>query len=304
MVKWLLGDAAAPRKTLYGPWFGSLAMKLTPYLVLVFCIAGALATPALAADLKPDTLSAFNHYVSLTEARIEKQVSDPKVFLYVNTLPQPQRGQAFATLKQGGIYMTAMTTLAASGEKIVVPDGLVHHWLGAVFIPGSVMADVLTVVQDYDHKQDVYPDVVKSRLISRDGNHFIVSMRFREHDVIAITMDTEHDVTYTEMDPDRWCIRSYSTHISQVQDAGTASEHGLPDGQGDGFLWRVDTFWRFLQQDGGVYVEVEAVSLSRDIPSALSWLIKPFITSVPRDSLHNTLECTRSAVLKRLRARS
>ena len=274
-------------------------MKHARNSLLIFCVACVLATPALAADLKPETLNAFNHYVSLTEARIQKQVSDPKVFLYVNSLPEPQRGQTLASLKQGGLYMTAMTTLTAAGDKITIPDGLVHHWLGAVFIPGAPMSEVLTVVQDYDHKQDVYPDVVKSRLISRDGNHFMVSMRFREHDVITITLDTEHDVTYSEVDPARWCIRSYSTRISQVQDAGKPSEQDLPDGQGDGFLWRVDTFWRLLQQDGGVYVEVEAVSLSRDIPSALSWLIKPFITSVPRDSLRNTLECTRAAVLKR-----
>jgi hypothetical protein len=278
--------------------------KHTRNSLFVFCVACTLVAPVLAVNLKPETLNAFNHYVSLTEARIKTQVSDPKVFLYVNSLPALQRNQALATLKQGGIYMAAMTTLAATGGEIAISDGMVHHWLGAVFIPGASMADVLTVVQDYDHKPDVYPDVVKSRLISRDGNHFIVSMRFREHDVLTITMDTDHDVTYTEVDPGRWCIRSYSTRISQVQDAGTPSEHNLRDGQDDGYLWRVDTFWRLLQQGGGVYVEVEAVSLSRDIPSGLNWLIKPFITSVPRNSLHNTLECTRSAVLKRLRAGS
>lgn len=271
---------------------------------MVLFLACALATPAQAADLKPETINAFNHYVALTEARIERQVSHPNVFLYVNTLPQPRRDQTLATLKQGGIYMTGMTTLSASGETITIPGGLVHHWLGAVFIPGASMANVIAVVQDYDHKKDVYPDVVSSRLISHDGNHFIVSMRFREHDVITITLDTEHDVTYTERDPARWRIRSYSTRISQVENAGKPSEHDLPDGQGDGFLWRVNTSWRFLQQDGGVYVEVEAISLSRDIPSALNWLIKPFITSAPRDSLHNTLDSTRSAVLKRLRAGS
>lgn len=279
-------------------------MKLAGISLLAFCVACIVAPSVLAADLKPETLNAFNHYVSLTEARTQKQVSDPKLFLYVNTLPEPQRNSTAASLKQGDLYMTAMTTLTATGDTITIPDGLVHHWLGAVFIPGALMAQVLTVVQDYNHKPDVYPDVVKSHLISRDGNHFIVSMRFREHDVITITMDTEHDVTYTEVDPDRWLLRSYSTRISQVQDAGKPGEHALPDGQGDGFVWRVDTFWRFLQQDGGVYVEVEAVSLSRDIPSAVSWLVKPFITSVPRDSLRNTLECTRSAVLKRMHAKS
>jgi len=279
-------------------------MKPGPSCLIVFCLTLASAASALTAELRHETLSAFNQYVSLTEARIQRQVSDPKVFLYVNSLPEPQRGQTLRVLKQGGIYMTAMTTLSATGEQITIPDGLVHHWLGALFIPGASVTRVLAVVQDYDHKPDVYPDVVKSRLISRDGNHFTVSMRFREHDVVTITLDTEHDVVYTEVDPVRWYIRSYSTRISQVQNAGTPSERDLPDGQGDGYLWRIDTFWRLLQQDDGVYLEVEAVSLSRDIPNGLNWLIRPFITSVPRDSLHSSLESTRSAVLKRMHARS
>ncbi len=276
-------------------------MKHVRDSLLVSCLAFVLATPALAADLKPETLNAFNHYVSLTEARIQKQVSDPKVFLYVNGLPEPQHDQALATLNQGGIYMTAMTTLSVSDKRITIPDGLVHHWLGAVFIPGVSIADVLTVVQDYNHKRDVYPEVVSSHLISREGEHFRAAIRFREHHVITITLDTEHDVAYTRVDSAHWYSRSFSTRVSEVQEAGKPDEHDLPDGQGGGYVWRIDSFWRFLQQDGGVYVEIEAISLSRGVPTGLNWLIKPFITSVPRESLHDTLDCTRAAVLKRMR---
>ena len=274
---------------------------ISPLTLFLACI---LAAPALSAELEPGTLDAFNQYVSATEARIEKQVSDPHVFIYVRTLPQHRREEALAILKEGGIYMTAVTTLTPSGNEIPVPDGLVHHWLGVVFIPGASVADVLTTVQDYDHKQDVYPEVVRSHLISRDGEHFKAAIRFREHHVITITLDTEHDVTYTEMDPAHWYSRSYSTRVSQVEDAGKPSERDLPDGHGDGVVWRIDSFWQFLQQDGGVYVEVEAISLSRSIPTGLNWLIKPFITSVPRESLHDTLDYTRSAVLKRMQRRS
>jgi hypothetical protein len=301
MVKWILG---MPRRAFRDSSTRSAIMKQASTSLAVALAACALVMPVPAGDLEPETLNAFNHYVSLTEARIEKQISDPNVFLYVNTLPQTRRHQAVAILKQGGVYMTAMNTLTTSGDKITVPDGLVHHWLGAVFIPGASAADVVGVVQDYDHKHDIYPEVVSSHLISREGEHFRAAMRFREHHVITITLDTEHDVTYTEVDPAHWYSRSYSTRVSQVQDAGKPGEHDLPDGQGDGYVWRIDTFWQFLQQDGGVYLEVEAISLSRAVPTGLNWLIKPFITSVPRESLHDTLECTRSAVLKRLQARS
>jgi hypothetical protein len=122
-------------------------------------------------------------------------------------------------------------------------------------------------------------------------------MRFREHHVITVTLDTEHDIVYTELDPSHWYSRSHSTRVSQVEGAGKPSEHDLPDGDGGGFMWRIDSYWRFVQQDGGTYLEVEAVSLSRAIPTGVGWIIKPYITSVPRKSLEDTLSYTRSGVL-------
>jgi hypothetical protein len=64
----------------------------------------------------------------------------------------------------------------------------------------------------------------------------------------------------------------------------------------------MNTYWRFEQKDGGTYVECQSVSLTRDIPAGLGWLIGPYVTSVPRESLTFTLATTRSAVLKRVAA--
>lgn len=250
-------------------------------------------------DLRPETLSAFNRYVTLTEGRIDKQVSDPSVFLYINTLPPPERERVFDSLRQGKVYITPLTTSDASGGKITVPGGLIHHWLGAVFIPGVSLAGTLRVVQDYDRKQEDYPEVVRSRLISRDGNHFRAFMRLHQHHVITVTLDAEFDVHYVELDPRHWFAISHSTRIRQVENAGQAGERDLPEGQDGGFLWRLDTYWRYLEQDGGVYVELEAVSLTRDVPSGIGWIVKPFITTIPRESLQSTLESTRKAVLKK-----
>lgn len=263
-----------------------------------------IAAPDLArsGDLKPETLAGFDRYVGLTEQRVAKQVTDPKVFLYVNTLDAAGRSRAFESLRQGEVYMAPLDTRDPSGADIVIPDGMIHHWLGTVFIPEASVAQVLSVVQDYDHKHDIYPEVTKSHLISRDGEHFKAMMRFREHHVITVTLDTEHDIVYTELDPTHWYSRSYSTRVSQVEKAGKPGEHDLPDGDGAGFVWRIDSYWRFAQQDGGTYLEVEAISLSRAIPSGVGWMVKPFITSVPRESLEDTLRCTRSAVQARFKS--
>jgi hypothetical protein len=85
-----------------------------------------------------------------------------------------------------------------------------------------------------------------------------------------------------------------------VDDAGEPAERLEPAGHDRGFLWRMNTYWRFEQRDGGTYVECQSISLTRDIPTGLGWLIGPYVTSVPRESLTFTLAATRSAVLQRI----
>ena len=63
-------------------------------------------------------------------------------------------------------------------------------------------------------------------------------------------------------------------------------------GQGHGFLWRLNAYWILEQRTEGVYLECRAISMSRDVPAALRWVVKPMLTSVPRESLQETLEAT------------
>ena len=268
-------------------------------VVLLACAAFLPGAPLGAADLQPETAAAYSRYRALTEARIEKQVADPKAFLYLNTLPPAERERAFAALKRGEIYMTSLATPDPSGATLAIPHGLIHHWLGAVFIPGATMAGTLKVMEDYDHKRDNYPEVSRSRMISRDGGHIQAFMRLHQHHVITVTLDAQFDINYIERDPEHWYVMSHSVRVQQVQNAGKPDERDLPAGQGDGFLWQLDSYWRYVEQDGGIYVELEAVSLTRDVPSGLGWMIKPFITSIPKQSLESTLESTRKAVLKK-----
>ena len=157
------------------------------------------------------------------------------------------------------------------------------------------------MVQDYDHHQDIYkPEVVQSRLIHREANDFQIYYRLRYKKVITITLNTNHDVQYFPMDATHCQSRSVATRIAEVADADQPGEHEKPVGHDGGFLWRMNSNWRFEEKDGGVYVEVESISLTRDIPLGLGWLIKPFVTSIPRESLLMTLGSTRSAVEARI----
>jgi hypothetical protein len=49
------------------------------------------------------------------------------------------------------------------------------------------------------------------------------------------------------------------------------------------------------ERNGGVYVQSEVASLTRDIPTGLGWLVGSFVTSIPKETLLFTLASTRRA---------
>jgi len=248
-------------------------------------------------ELKPETVQAFDRYVQLTEARIHGEVSAPEKFLHLDELPPERRTRALADLQRGEVVMERLHTKDRSGQTIEAPGGLIHHWLGVVFVPGATLQQTLTLMEDYNHHQDIYkPEVVRSRLVSRQDNIFKIYYRLRKKKVITVTLDTNHDVHYFPVDSKHWHSRSYSTRIAEVVDAGTPNEREKPVGHDGGFLWRINSYWKFEEKDGGVYIECESISLTRDIPTGLGWLIKPFVTGIPEASLQMTMGSTRAAL--------
>jgi hypothetical protein len=141
--------------------------------------------------------------------------------------------------------------------------------------------------------------VLDSKTLSHNGNDFRIYLRLMKKKVITVVLDTEHEVHYRQVDATRWASRSYSTRIAEVSNPGRRDERELAPDTGHGFLWRLDSYWRFEERDGGVYIECEAVSLTRDVPTGLGWLIEPIIRKLPRESLENTLRSTRNAIAGR-----
>lgn len=257
----------------------------------------AVAKPA-APELMPSTVAAFNDYVQLTEARNNEELQRGVGLLWVDGLAGTERAQAYEELRRGEVKMRKLETLQ-DGAAIHCPGGMIHHWVGLAFIPGAKLQVVLAVLEDYDQHAVYYaPDVERSKIESRDGDHFRVFLRFRRHKVVTVVLDTEHDVRYY-LDSETWVhSRSSAVRIAQVENAGKSDEREKTPGDDDGFLWRMETWWRMIEGDGGVYVQSEVVSLTRDIPAGLAWLIGPFVTSIPKESLAFTLEATRKAVTK------
>jgi hypothetical protein len=260
----------------------------------------AFADPA-PSQLKPSTAEAFNRYVRLTDEHSDSELKRGSGLLWIDGLPEAERARAYEDLKHGAVKMRKLETLDNSGA-IETPGGLIHHWVGLAFIPGAKLQDVLDVLQDYNQHALYYtPDVERSKLESRDRDHFRVFLRFRRHKVVTVVLNTEHDVHYFRDSPTRAHSRSSAVRIAQVENAGKSDEREKAPGDDDGFLWRMETWWRTVESDGGVYVQSEVVSLTRNIPAGLGWLIGPFVTSIPKETLAFTMEATRRAVLAKRR---
>ena len=252
------------------------------------------ATPALPAELQARTVAAFDRYVQATEQRLK---NDPQ-FLWVDTLPASQQRAVVETLRRGELVIEPLTT-RQNGKEIDIPDGMVHHWIGVVFVPGATVDRAVSLLQDYDHHAQIYaPAVAASKLLSREGNDFRVNLRFMMKKVITVVVNTENDARFTRDAPNRASSRIYSTRIAEVDAPGTPSEREKPVGNDGGYLWRLYSYWRVLERDGGTYVQCESISLTRDIPLGFAWLVRPFVTSIPRESLEFTLTTTRNALRK------
>jgi len=276
---------------------------LTSSFLLLFPLAisftASQSSPANApvpVGLRSETVAAFDRYVRLTEERNEAELKRGSALLWIDSLAPAQRTEGYAALKRGEVQIQQLSTLE-NGKPMVCPGGMIHHWVGLVFIPGAKLEDVLAVLEDYDHQSTYYsPDVERSKIESRDGDHFRVFLRFRRHKVITVVLNTEHDVHYFHDAPGRAHSRSTAVRIAEVENPGKSDEREKQPGDDGGFLWRMETWWRMEERDGGVYVQSEAASLTRDIPTGLGWLVGPFVMSIPKETLVFTLDATRKAV--------
>ena len=243
-------------------------------------------TPTTA--LKQPTLKSFDAYIRDAEAVMGQTLHAGAPFLWSDT--NSERAQQ---VREGQI----VAQFVPGRGPVEVPSGLIHDWIGAAFIPDTTIGQTLALVQNYDEHKNIYqPEVIASKLISHHGNDFQIYLRLLKKKIVTVVLDTDHEVHYRCLDSTRWTCRSYTTRIAEVENAGTPKENILPPDTGHGFLWRLYSYWRFQQREGGVCVECRAISLTRDVPWGLGWMIEPIIQKLPKESLIHTLESTRQAL--------
>jgi hypothetical protein len=245
-------------------------------------------------QLNTETLQAFAAYVREAEAGMQPTLQASGAFLWSD-----QDAKRNEDVRAGKV----VTQVWRGRGPTKAPHGLIHDWIGAVFVAGATLEELLDLIQNYDNHKNIYkPEVMESKLISRSGNDFRIFLRLLKKKIITVVMDTEHEVHFRSFGKARWECRSYTTRVSEVDEAGTPKEKVQAPDTGYGFLWRLYSYWRFQERDGGVYIECRAISLTREIPFGLGWAIEPVVQELPRESLTNTLEATRKALQGRAKA--
>jgi hypothetical protein len=239
----------------------------------------------LMAEPTAAAVAAFNAYSRTVEARLAQQHRSAKEFLAAEGFDTETR------LRQGELVVERVTP-STDGD---LSGALLHHWRGTAFAPGAKAADFERLMRDFNaYPQHFAPQVVQARALSQDQ----VWMRVRQRHVITVVMDTTYDVSFGRLDVQHGYSISKSTRIEEIDSPGSRDEHALSAREEHGFLWRLNTYWSYEERDGGLYLQIEAVSLTRAIPRGLGWAIGPYVESVPRESLEFTLRSACNAIRK------
>jgi hypothetical protein len=248
-----------------------------------------LAPPCSKGDAPPIAVSAFNDYAAGVELRLGRQHRSHEGFLAAEIrTPEDE-----ARLRRGEFIVEELTPVGGTE----LPGALLHHWRGTAFVSGATAADFERLIRNFNaYPQHFSPEVVQAKAVPLTDGHLQAWMRVRQRQVITVVMDSTYDVSFGQLDLRHGYSISRSTRIEEIDSPGTGKERALTSDEEHGFLWRLNTYWSYEERDGGLYMQIESVSLTRSIPTGLGWAVRPLVQSVPRESLEFTLSSARRAL--------
>ena len=258
-------------------------------------LLSALTSPRIQAEAPTAANLAFDTYSRAVEGRLDRQHSDPATFLTTGALPYLQTGKILLEdlAEPGTAHAPDETNLGAA----------IHHWRGTAFVPGATATAFELLLRNLDaYPQNFAPQVLHAAVLTTHGDHLQTLIRVREHHGLTVVMDTAYNTDFGRLDATHGFCTSHSTRIAEIASPNSPAEHPLSPADEHGFLYRLDTYWSWEQRDGGLFLQIETVSLSRAIPTGLGWLLRPYVQSIPRDSLGFTLTAARKALLTRSQA--
>ena len=250
-------------------------------LLSAFCaVLGDLPAPAAP---PPATLKAFDQYAAVVEDRIR---SDSGTANFLRVLSDESKR---ARARKGEVLVESAQHLGLKPD-IAIPNGQVQHWAGAAFLQNATIDSVLPRLRNYNNRSKyMAPEIVASRLKDQQGDVFQVYLRLAEKSILSGVFDLDLQVVYQAPGPGRLAIESRSKSVVEL---GGSSAPAGSAGKDQGLLWALNHYWRILQMDGGLYVECEALVLSRRTPVLLDWIAPPLIAREARGSLTKTIRAT------------
>jgi len=266
-------------------WLRSLTSRQTATFFVVIALARGLNQ--IKADAPVTAAVAFDTYVATLEARLLRQHGGTTNFFV------PTGVDSEAKLRQGELVVEQLSPV----DGLPLPGATLYHWRGTAFAHGAQPADFERLMRNFaGYPKCFAPEVSQARVTGGQNDRLQVVMRAKQRHGITVVMDTSYDVTFGRFDPLHGFSISRSTQISEIDGAGTAHEHALSSSQAHGFLWRQNTYWSYEERDGGLYMQIESVSLTRAVPTGLGWAVGPFVQRVPKESLEFTLRAITSAI--------
>jgi hypothetical protein len=249
---------------------------------------GVALSVAQAGGLKPEAAKAWEDYLESANGGIQERANAPAGFLQIDATPA-----VAAKVHRGQIVVSP----AAAHIPKKVPSGLIHDWIGTAFLANTTIKDVVAIVRGYPKYTEVYaPHVLESRVISTGETVDLFSVVLMNRSVLSKTaLDCDYQTTFVRVDGRRMYSMTQAKRIQEIADYGTAKQHTLPEGEGTGLIWRLFSVSRFEEREDGLYIETEAMALSRDIPSALRLVVEPIVRRVSREALETALRQTANA---------
>lgn len=272
------------------------ADRLVFRAAVVVCVA-AVAGNAYASDeatLQAKTTQEFNKYVAAVEARSINGIKSDAPFLDIERKPPAERARIMAMLSRGEVFVERGDAPREGGVELSVGGGSINHWRGTVLVPHVTLDALLKVLQEPQTDKHKQEDVLSSRVVNRDGDTQKVYLRLKRTKFVTVIYDTEYDVQYKRVGTDRAYSNSVSTKVVEIENAGTPKERALPEGNDHGYMWRLNSYWRYKQVGDGVVVQIESLTLSRDLPAIIGPLIRPIVTGIAKETMARSLASVRA----------
>jgi hypothetical protein len=266
-----------------------------PAALGILCF-GLLAAFAVAAELKQDTIRAFDQYVKVTEEERAAKLRKSGAFLWIDSQEDPLRRQLHERLARGEVVTKRLET-RDDNRPIRIPHGLVHHWVATIFIPNATLPQTMALMENYPAYPQLFSfGVQQSRVLAQEKNHSQVQLRMFREARSPVFYNVDLDDRYFRVDERHGYRRFHSTRIAELADVGKPTEHELPVGDDRGLLWRLNLDWSCQEENGGVFLQIELIALSRGVPAIIAWLANPYIQGIPQQYLEKVLQAMRSGL--------